>query len=101
MAKHKRKRKPDQPRRRKLSLMVLHRTKDAMELCSSIHRHKGRPAKALGKRFGPRLLAGEEPPDWQLTLTLIARDAQAALERLIELDDEVDYKETSGWTATG
>ncbi len=73
--------------------MVLHRTKDAMELVSSIRAHKGRLAAAVAERYASRLREGESLPDYALQLELAGRDVKAALKRLIELDDQVDDAE--------
>ena len=78
---------------RKMSVMVLHRTKDAMELLSSIRAHKPRLAAAVAERYASRLREGESLPDYALLLELAGRDVKAALKRLIELDDKVDDAE--------
>ena len=51
-----RKLKPNQ-----LSVMVLHRTKDAMALVDSIRARKQRLAAAIAERYAPRLRDGECP----------------------------------------
>ncbi len=84
-------RKGPQPRERKLSVMVLQRTKDAMELVTRIEAYKSRLAAALAERYAPRLRPGEELPDYGLALELAVRDVVEALRRMIEIDDRVDH----------
>ncbi len=78
---------------KKMSVMVLHRTKDTMELVAAVRAYRERLAAAIGERYAPRLQRGESLPDYVLMLELAARDLTAALKRLIELDDRVDYGE--------
>ncbi len=94
MAKRGRKKKswrPDARRKRKLSVMVLRRIEDTMELVTSIESNKAGLATALAERYAPRLREGETLPDWVLTLELAARDVMAALQRLVELDDSAAH----------
>ncbi|MCP3963772.1 MAG: hypothetical protein GY719_38540 [bacterium] len=87
------KRKPGRPKKkksRKLSVMVLHRTRDTIELVSSIEAYKDRLAAAMAERFASGLRPGETLPDYLLTLELAARELKTALKRLIAIDDEVD-----------
>ncbi len=77
-------------RQRKLSVMVIHRIKDAMALASSVEAHKARLAAALGEQYSPQLLPGEELPDYVLALELAVRHVQTALRELIRHDDAVD-----------
>ncbi len=94
MAKPKRRRRPEQELKPKqMSLMVLHRTKDAMELVASVRAYRARLAVAIAERYSSRLRPGESLPDYVLMLELAARDLKAELKRLIELDDQVDYGE--------
>lgn len=83
--------RPDARRKRKLSVMVLRRIEDTMELVTSIESNKAGLATALAERYAPRLREGETLPDWVLTLELAARDVMAALQRLVELDDSVAH----------
>jgi hypothetical protein len=83
--------RPLEPKRRKLSVMVLHRIEDTMELWSSVDAYKVKLAAAIGERYSPRLRPGEELPDYALALELAVRDVQAALARLMQLDDEADH----------
>ena len=71
-------------------MMVIHRIKDMMELASSVKRYKEKMAAAVTERYTPRLRDGEAFPDYGLVLDLAVRDAQAALDELVELDDQVD-----------
>ncbi len=89
MASRKRKRKK-KPKRKKLSVMVMHRIKDMMELTSSVKSYKRKLAAAVGDRYSPRLREGEALPDFCLALELAVRDAQAALDHLVNLDDQAD-----------
>ncbi len=79
------------PKSRKLSAMVLHRTKDTMDLVASTRVHQHRLAAAIAKRYAPLLEEGETLPDHVLTLELAGREVKAALKCLIEVDDRVDY----------
>ncbi len=92
MASRKRK-KSKKPKGRKLSTMVMHRIKDMMELTSSVKVYKQNLAAAVGKRYSPRLREGEALPDYVLVLDLAVRDAQAALDHLVKLDDDADDAE--------
>ncbi len=94
MPKRRRQRRPPGViRERTLSVMVLHRTKDTMELVASVEANKASVAAAMAKKDEPLLLAGEDLPDWELMLTLTGRGVEAALGRLIEHDDTVDDAE--------
>ncbi len=75
----------------KLSMMVLHRTQDTMELVASVKRYTPALVAALVERYAPNLSEGETLPDYGLALELVVRDVTAALARLVELDDEVAY----------
>lgn len=75
----------------KLSLMVLNRTRDAMELVSSIKAAKPHLAEALAERYAPNLREGEELPDYGLALELAVRDVMSTLALLLELDDQVAF----------
>ena len=91
MAKRSRKRKrPDAPRKRQLSVMVIHRIQDTMAVVSAIESNKAILGAKLAERYGRGLRNGETSPDWILALELTGRDVIAALKRLIELDDRVD-----------
>jgi hypothetical protein len=81
------------PKPRKMSVMVLHRTKDTMELLSSIRAYKQQLASAVTERYASRLCDGESLPDYALLLELAGRDVKAALNHLIALDDKVDDAE--------
>ena len=86
--------KPEKPRRRQLSVMVLRRTEDAMTLVAAIEANKAKLAAAFAERYAPRLRAGETLPDWELTLELMVRDVIEALWQMIDLDDRVDHAAT-------
>ncbi len=75
---------------KKLSVMVMHRIEDMAEITASVEYYKRKLAAAAGERYTPRLREGEALPDYALALDLAVRDAQAALDRLVELDDQAD-----------
>ncbi len=75
----------------KLSLMVLHRIEDTMELVSSIESYRPRLESVFEKRYAPLLDEGEAPPDQGLALELLAREVKAKLARLMDLDDKVCF----------
>ena len=77
-----------------LSTMVIHRIKDAMDLVSSIRSFREKLALGLAERYSRRLLPGETPPDYTLVLELAVRDVRAALDLLVELDDQVAFART-------
>lgn len=81
------KRRTKKRKGRRLSVMVIHRCEDSMELWLSVESYKGRLAAAIRERYAPRLRPGEELPDYVLALELTVRDVQAALAHLIRLDD--------------
>jgi hypothetical protein len=87
MASRKRAKKPET---RQLSVMVIRRIKDMMSLASSVEAYKRRLATAFAKRYARRLHEGEELPDYHLVLDLAVRDAAAALDHLVRLDDAAD-----------
>ncbi len=89
-----RKRQRSKRKTKTLSVMVIRRIKDMMSLVSSVEAYRGKLAAALGKRYAPRLLEGEALPDLILLLDLAVRDAQAALDRLIRLDNDADRVDT-------
>ncbi len=64
-----------------------------MALVSSVKVYKAQLVEALEQRYVPALRAGEEPLAWDLVLAVTVRDVQAALARLVELDDRVDDAE--------
>jgi hypothetical protein len=61
-----------------------------MELASSVKSYKQSFAAAVSDPYAPRLRDGEALPDYVLVPELAVRDAQAALDRLVALDDEAD-----------
>ncbi len=75
---------------RKLSVMVIRRIKDMMALASSVEAYKRKLTAAFTKRYASRLREGEELPDYLLVLDLAVRDAEAALDHLVRLDDAAD-----------
>ncbi len=77
-----------------LSVMVIRRIKDMMELAASVEAYRGKLAVALGERYAPGLLEGEALPDVGLLLDLAVRDAQAALDRLVRMDVDSDRVDT-------
>ncbi len=95
MAKHGGKRK----RKKKtsglyLSMMVIHRTEDTMDLVSSIKSYQEKLSARLAERYSRRLRPGETLPDYGLVLELAVRDLRAALDLLAELDDKVAIART-------
>ncbi|MCP3964180.1 MAG: hypothetical protein GY719_40640 [bacterium] len=72
--------------------MVIHRIEDTKALLSSIDVLKASIEEKLAERFEPRLRPGETLPDYGLALDLAGRDVQAALDRLVDLDDELFLK---------
>ncbi len=65
--------RPPKLKSRKLSAMVLHRIKNAMELWSSVQAYKDDLAEAIDERYNPRLQPGEMLPDYALLLVLAGR----------------------------
>lgn len=74
----------------RLSVMVIHRIEDTMVLAASVEAYKKLLAAAVDQRYSPKLRAGEELPSFVLSLELTVRDAQVALDRLVDLDEAVD-----------
>ncbi|MCP3960405.1 MAG: hypothetical protein GY719_21380 [bacterium] len=71
------------PRRSKL---VTDRIDDAETLRGSIDAKRGETAARLGAKLAPVLAAGEEQPNFELTLELVVRTVEVALERLQDAD---------------
>ncbi|MCP3959768.1 MAG: hypothetical protein GY719_18120 [bacterium] len=64
------------------SKMVVRRVGDMRALRSSVDVHRSRVAAGLGERLAAELAEGETLPDFDLTLDLVVRSAESALERL-------------------
>ncbi len=64
------------------SKMFSQRSRDAEALLSSIHVFKDDVAAGLGKRLAPELAEGETLPDFGLSLELVGRSVESALEHL-------------------
>ena len=62
-----------------------------MELVSSIESYTPRLEAVLAERYEPHLRPGEASPDYRLALDLAAREVEAALARVVELDDAVTF----------
>ncbi|MCP5111326.1 MAG: hypothetical protein GY953_10880, partial [bacterium] len=64
------------------SKAFIERTRDTSALRSSVEVYKERVAAGLGERLAPELAEGEVMPDFGLSLELVARSVESALERL-------------------
>ena len=64
------------------SKRVVRAARDARSLASSIEVHKAAVAAGVVERLAPELAAGEAMPDHALTLELVGRSVESALERL-------------------
>ncbi len=64
------------------SKAFIERTRDTAALRSSVDVYKEKVATGLGQRLAPELAEGEVLPDFGLSLELLARSVESALERL-------------------
>ncbi len=64
------------------SKAFIERSRDTAALRSSVDVYKARVAAGLGERLAPELAEGETMPDFGLSLELVARSVESALERL-------------------